>query len=173
MEILAFNFAIRTFAYKRLGQGLSRPVSPSSCFMREYLDPTIVKADQCAQNVVDLGLAAENFLDKLRFPNSKKALQRYRGFVNSHRNFIRRTAEKLNPFYNMLKTDMPIKITSELKGIFYSVNKILSDACELTLKQPIPRKQLTIMTDASFKNAGYAPMTEDNPDPKIQSKWKT
>ena len=48
VEMLAFNFASRTSAYKRLAQGLSRSVSAFSSFMREYLDP-VVKADQCAQ----------------------------------------------------------------------------------------------------------------------------
>ena len=47
VEMLAFNFASRTFAYKRLAQGLSISVSAFSSFMREYLDP-VVKADQCA-----------------------------------------------------------------------------------------------------------------------------
>ena len=47
VEMLAFNFASKTFAYKRLAQGLSRSVSAFSSFMREYLDP-VVKADQCA-----------------------------------------------------------------------------------------------------------------------------
>ena len=57
IEMLAFIFASRTFAYKRRAQGLSRPVSAFSRFMREYLDP-IVKADQCAQYVDDIGIAA-------------------------------------------------------------------------------------------------------------------
>ena len=48
VEMLAFNFASRTFGYKRLAQGLSRSVSAFSSLMREYLDP-VVKADQCAQ----------------------------------------------------------------------------------------------------------------------------
>ena len=39
VEMLASNFASRTFAYKRLAQGLSRSVSLFSSFMREYLDP--------------------------------------------------------------------------------------------------------------------------------------
>ena len=68
---------------------------------------------------------------------------------------------------------MPISITSELKESFESVNKALSDACELALKQPIPGKQLVLMTDASFKSAGYALMIEDNSDQKIQSARKT
>ena len=68
---------------------------------------------------------------------------------------------------------MPINITSELKETFDSVNKALSDASELALKQPIPGKQLVLMTDASFKRAGYAIMIENNTDQKIQSKRKT
>ena len=172
VEMLAFNFASRTFAYKRLAQGLSRSVSAFPSFMREYLDP-VVKADQCAQYVDDIGIAAnnatdltrniravfkcirqaglkltiekchfgvrqveflgrtisskesrkiQNFLDKLRFPKSKKALQRYLGFVSYYINNIPRMAEKLNPFYILLKTEVPINITSELKERFDSVN---------------------------------------------------
>ena len=82
-------------------------------------------------------------------------------------------AEKLNPFYKLLKMEVPINITSELKETFDSVNTALSDACELALKRPIPGKQLVLMTDASFRSAGYALMIEDNPHQKIQSKRKT
>ena len=82
-------------------------------------------------------------------------------------------AEKLNPFNKLLKAKVPINITSELKETFDSVNKALSAACELAPKQPIPRKQLVFMTDASFRSTGYALMSEDNPDQKIQSKRKT
>ena len=225
VEMLAFNFASRTFAYKRLAQGFSRSVTAFSSFMREYLDP--VKADQCPQYVDDIGIAAKNatdltrniravfncirqarlkltiekcpfgvrqveflgrtispegispqarkiqkFLDKLRFPKSKKALQRYLGFVNYYRKYTPRMAEKLNPFYKLFKMEVPINITSELKEKFDSVNKALSDACELALKQPIPGKQLVLMTDASFRSAEYAPKIEGNPDQKIQSKRK-
>ena len=191
VEMLAFSFASRTSAYKRLAQGLSRSVSAFSSFLREYLDP-VVKADQCAQYVDDIGIAAnnatdftrnfraafkcirqtrlkltiekshfgvrqveflgrtispegfspqarkiQNFFGKLRFPKSKKALQRYLDFVNYYRNYIPRMAEQLNPFYKLLITEVPINITSELKETFLSVNKTLSDACELALKQTI------------------------------------
>ena len=63
LEMLAFNFASRTFAYKRLAQGLSRSVSAFSSFMREY---PVVKADQCAQYVDDIGIAANNATDLTR-----------------------------------------------------------------------------------------------------------
>ena len=64
-EMLAFNFASRTFAYRRLAQGLSRSVSVFSIFMREHLDP-VVKADQCAQYVDDIGIAANKATDLTR-----------------------------------------------------------------------------------------------------------
>ena len=65
VQMLVFNFATKTFAYMRLTQGLSRSVSVFSSFMREYLDP-VVKADQCAQYVDDIGIAANNATDFTR-----------------------------------------------------------------------------------------------------------
>ena len=59
IQMLAFNFASRTFAYRRLAQGLSCSLSAFSSFMREYLDKAI-KADLCAQYVDDIGIAANN-----------------------------------------------------------------------------------------------------------------
>ena len=82
-------------------------------------------------------------------------------------------AEKLNPFKKLLKTGVSINITLELKEKFDSVNEALSDACDLALKQPIPGKQLVLMTDASFRTAGYDLMTKNTPDQKKESKWKT
>ena len=51
--------------------------------------------------------------------------------------------------------------------------KKLNQACDLALKQPIPGKQLVLMTDASFRKAACALMIEDNPDQKIKSKRET
>ena len=68
-----------------------------------------------------------HFLDKLRFTKSNKALRRYLGFVNYYRNYYLRMAEKPNPFCKMLKTEVPINITLELKEAFDSVNKALRD----------------------------------------------
>ena len=65
VERLAFNFASRTFAYRTFAQCLSRSVPAFSSFMREYLDP-IVKADQCAQYVDDIGIAANVATDLTR-----------------------------------------------------------------------------------------------------------
>ena len=57
IQMLAFNFASRTFAYRRLVQGLSRSLSAFSSFIGEYPDKAI-KADQCAQYVN--GIAAND-----------------------------------------------------------------------------------------------------------------
>ena len=68
IELLAFIFASRTFAYRRLAQGLSRSLSAFSSFIRKYLDP-VIKADQCAQYFDDIGIAAntpEQFIKNLR-----------------------------------------------------------------------------------------------------------
>ena len=62
---------------------------------------------------------------------------------------------------------------SELKEAFDLVDKSLSDACQLALKQLIPGKQVVLMTGASFRSAGYALMIEEYPDQKIHSKRKT
>ena len=64
-EVLASNFPSRTIGYKRHAQGLNRSVFAFSSFMREYLDP-VVKADQCAQYVDDIGIAANNATDFIR-----------------------------------------------------------------------------------------------------------
>ena len=42
------------------------------------------------------------------------------------------------------------------------MNKALSDACELTLKQSSQRKKLVLMTDAGFRSAGIGLIIMDN-----------
>ena len=65
VEMLAFNLANRTFVYKRLAQGVSRSVSTFSSFLRKYSDP-VVKTDQCAHYVDDIGIAANSATDLTR-----------------------------------------------------------------------------------------------------------
>ena len=57
--MLAPSFASRTFAYRRLPHALSRSLSAYLSFMRKYLDPANI-ADQCAQFVDDIGIAANS-----------------------------------------------------------------------------------------------------------------
>ena len=59
IQLLAFNFGSRTFAYLHLAQGLNRSLSAFNSTIREYLD-ALVKADKCAHYVDDIGVAAHN-----------------------------------------------------------------------------------------------------------------
>ena len=186
--------------------------------MREYLDK-VIKADQCAQYVDDIGIAANdadhliknlkatfecirhagikltmhkshfgateidflgrtitpegvnpqkeritNFLEKTKFPKSKKALQRYLCFLNHYRNYIPRLSEKLDPFFQLLKKDEKVLVTTELIQQFNEINRDLDKCSQLALKQPLPNKELVLMTDASFTAVGYAILTEDDPE---------
>ena len=50
----------------------------------------------------------QNYLQKLTFPETKKGLQRYIGFVNYYRNYIPRLSEKIAPFHEIIKAEKPI-----------------------------------------------------------------
>ena len=58
-ELLAFNFASRTFALKRLTQGLSIALSAFSSFTSEFLDK-VRKANQSAQFADNIGIPANS-----------------------------------------------------------------------------------------------------------------
>ena len=62
VQLLAFNFGSRTYAYKYLAQGLSKSVTGFSSFIRHYLDPCLT-ADLCTQFMDDIGSAVNNFQD--------------------------------------------------------------------------------------------------------------
>ena len=229
IKLLAFNFASRTFAYRRLAQGLSRSLLEFSSSIRKYLD-LVNKADQCAQNVDDLGIAANNpgklikniravfqclrkaglnlsmakhhfgvqkvdflgrtitnkgaapqkqkitkFLEKVKFPRSKKALQRYIGILNYYRNLIPRLAERLTPFFQLLKTTdakAKIPITPDIMKEIRGINEAFDRYFQLALRQPLPGRQLVLMTDASFQAASYAVLTEDDANQKYTSTRK-
>ena len=116
----------------------------------------------------------KDFLSKLRFPKSKKALQRYIGFLNYYRNYIPRLrfSERLTPFFKLLKETSKFYVPTNLVEDLTSLNKLLKNSCQLALKQPLKHKQLIVMSDASFTAAGYAIMIEDDPNQKLQSKRK-
>ena len=194
IEMLAFNFASCIFAYRRLAQGLSRALSAFSSFMRKYFDK-VIKADQCAQYVDDIDIAAndadhlignlratfkciqeaglkltmhkchigateidflgrmispqgvkpqrqtvQNFLEKTKFPKSKKDLQRHLDFLNYYRNYVPRLSERLAPFYKKLKNDKKVQVLKEVVQQFEKINRALDKCCDLDLQQPIPNK---------------------------------
>ena len=77
------------------------------------------------------------FLEKVKFPRSKKALQRYIGFLNYYRNYIPRLAERLTPFFQLLKTTdtkAKIPITPDIMKDFREINEALDRCCQLALR---------------------------------------
>ena len=60
VQLLAFNFASRTYAYKCLAQGLGKSVTGFSAFIRHYLDPCLA-AGLCTQFMDYIGCAVEKF----------------------------------------------------------------------------------------------------------------
>ena len=60
VQLLEFNFASRTYAYKCLAQGLNRSVTGFSSFIRHYLDPCLASG-YCTQFMDDIGNAVTNF----------------------------------------------------------------------------------------------------------------
>ena len=215
IQLLAFNFGSRTFAYLRLAQGLNRSLSAFNSTIREYLD-ALVKADKCAQYVDDIGVPAHNvdklvanieavfqqiqkaglklsmskcafghpkieflgrsittkgvaplekriddFLKKLKLPISVKSLQRYIGFFQFYRQYIPKLAEKLVPLYKLLQKDVKFEMTQVHKDAIFDISENLARAAKLSLRLPLPDKQLVIMCDASEHAAGYVLLIED------------
>ena len=191
IELLAFNFASRTFAYRRLAQGLSRSLSAFSSFIREYLHP-VIKADQCAQYVDDIGIAAntpEQLIKNLRavFQCLRKAGLKLSmtkcHFGVQEVDFLGRTittkgvAPQKQKITKLLEkaTDAKDKnpITPDIMKQFRETNEALDRCCQLALRQPLLGKQLVLMTDASFQAADYAVLIEDDPNQKYTSTRKT
>ena len=115
----------------------------------------------------------QSFLEKTKFPKSKKSLQGYLGFLNFYRNYVPRLSEHLAPFYKMLKSDEKVLVSKELFQQFQEINKAPNKCCDLALQQPIPNKQVALMTDASFGAAVYAVLIEDDPNHKFTSLRKS
>ena len=100
-------------------------------------------------------------------PKSKKALQKFLGFLNYYRNYVPSLSKRLAPFYKMLKSDEKVLVSNELVQQFEEINRPLDKCCDLALRQPIPNKQIALMTDASFGAAGYAVLIDDDPSQKF------
>ena len=192
VELLAFNSAGRTFAYRRLDQGLSRALSAFSCFMREYFDSVKTSRTKTDNQKMSLwsntgrvprknhharrSKPARQKVKKIPqspFPEIKKASPKNIGLVNYYRNYIPRLSGKLIGMCELLKADSKIRLSEELVDNFKEINASLAEACGLALRQLVAGKQYVLMTDASFRASDYALMIEENDERKLLSKRKT
>jgi hypothetical protein len=122
VQLLAFNFAGRTFAFQRLAQGLSRSMSAFSSFVRKHLDPVII-ANMCFQYVDDIASAARTVAE---------LLHNLRGVFEALRNAgLKLTMQKCQ--FGMPKIDfLGSSITSQ--GI--SANEVKVQKFLQTMKMP-------------------------------------
>ena len=115
----------------------------------------------------------QNSLNNLRFPKSKKELKRYLGFVIYYRKYIPRIADKLNPFYNLLKAEVPINITSQMKKKL-SFSKQSTEFCLRKSSATTNSWKAACLNDRNkLHKRRLCPRDWNNPDQKIQSKRKT
>ena len=80
------------------------------------------------------------FLEKVRFPRFKKALQRYIGFLKYYRNDKPRLAKRLTPFFQLLKTTdakTKIQIIPDIMKEFREINEALVRCCQLSITSTI------------------------------------
>ena len=63
-----------------------------------------------------------------------------------------------------------LTLSSELVQQSNEINVGLDKCSQPAFKQPLPTKQLLLMTDASFTAAGYATLTEGDPNLKVFQK---
>ena len=73
----------------------------------------------------------------------------------------------------MLQSDEKVLVSKELVQQFEEINKALDNCCDLALQQPIPNKQIALMTGASFGAAGYAILIDDDSNQKFTSLRKS
>ena len=75
------------------------------------------------------------------------------GFVQFYRQYIPRLAEKLPPLFKILQKDVKFQLTQQDKDISFDINENLVKAAKLSIRLPLPDKQLVIM--GSEHAAGY------------------
>ena len=132
----------------------------------EYLGKTI-----SSTGIAPIEKRVTDYLNKLKPPNSVKSLQRYLGFVNSYRTYIPRLADKTCCLKELIKKDVPFKLSQQHKDAIFEINENLLKATKVSLNLPLPDKQLVIMCDASEHAVGYVLLIEDYADPSAKQTY--
>ena len=81
-----------------------------------------------------------------------------------YRSYIPRLADKTCILQELIKKDVLFKLSQQHKDAIFEINESLLKATKVSLKRPLPDKQLVIMCDASEHAAGYVLLIEDYAD---------
>ena len=132
----------------------------------EYLVKTI-----SSTGIAPIEKRVTDFLTKLKPPNSVKALQCYLGFVNFFRTYIPRLADKTCCLQELIKKDVTFKLEQQHNDAIFEINESLLKATKLSLRLPLPDKQLVIVCDANEHAASYVLLIEDYADPSTKQTY--
>ena len=132
----------------------------------EYLGKTI-----SSTGIAPIEKRVTDYLSKLKPPNSVKPLQHYLGFVNFYRSYISRLADKTCCLHELIKTDVLFKLSQQHKDAIFEITESLLKATKVSLKLPLPDKQLVILCDASEHAAGFVLLIEDYSDPSAKQTY--
>ena len=132
----------------------------------EYLGKTI-----SSTSIAPIEKRVTEFLYKLKPSNSAKALQRYLGFVNFYRSYNPRLADKTCCLQELIKKDVPFKLSQKHKDAIFEINECLLRATKMSLKLPLPDKELVVMCNASEHAASYVLLIEDYADPTAKQTY--
>ena len=165
-EELIINLELLFQQLDKAGPKLSMGKSEFGQKQIKYLGKTI-----SSTNIAPIEKRVTDYLNKLKPPNSVKALQRYLGFVNFYRSYIPRLADKTCCLQELIKKNVPFKLNQQHKDAIFELNKSLLKATKVSLKLPLPDKQLVIICDASEHAAGYVLLIEDYADPSAKQTY--
>ena len=112
------------------------------------------------------GVSAENskiekFLKNFNMPQTVKQVKKLVGFLRFWRDFIPNLAQKLMPFYELLKKNVHHVITEKHEENLKILKSDLIKATNLTLRLAKPGLQYVLLCDASYYGTGFALKIED------------
>ena len=103
----------------------------------------------------------DKLLLSIKPPRTLKQERRFIGFCQFYKAYIPRLAEKLLPFYPLIKSDTEFVTKYDHISTIEQMKKELKTICENSLRLPKKRLQYVIPAYASFYAAGYVLMVKD------------
>ena len=93
-----------------------------------------------------------------------KSVQRDIGFVIFFSQYLPKLAKKLIQLHKSLQKDVKFVMIDLVKDSIFEINENLAKPAKMTLRLPIPEKQLVIMCDTCEHAAGKIRLTEPYTD---------